>query len=152
MRNLKSVPLPLLGLIAFSAFLPWVSTAQDHLPSVLRADYEGTVGSNRIQMTLLIQDGKLIPPSHYFYQKDRADIPLVGSVGPTLTFTEPNGGAFSLEFKQRASGQRHELSFNENVALSGTWTGGNGRTYPVALRILFAGPAPAQPADCQCPQ
>jgi hypothetical protein len=148
----KLAALPLMVFIVLLAFLSGLSRAEDKLPDVLRADYEGTVGSNRIQMTLLVQHGKLIPPSHYFYQKDRTDIPLSGTTGTTLTLIDPSGGTFSLEFKESTSGRDHQLGFEENVGLVGTWTGNDGHSYPVALRALFAGPAPAQPADCHCPE
>jgi hypothetical protein len=138
----------------FLGFLAGLAVAEDKTPEVIRADYEGTLGSSRIQMTLIVHQGKLIPPSHYFYQKDLTDIPLSGTAGTTLALTEPGGGTFSLKFKGNGSNGNRPLTFDDSVGLVGTWTGKDGNTYPVALGALFAGAAPAEPPNsgCHCPE
>ncbi|MBV9674470.1 MAG: hypothetical protein JO076_16810 [Verrucomicrobia bacterium] len=140
--------------LATMVFLASVSGLADSpaSPDLVRADYEGTLGSNRIQMTLLVQHGKLISPSHYFYQKDRTDIPLSGTTGTTLILIEPSGSTFTLKFKGNGNKEDHSVTLGDRVGLLGTWTGNDGMTYPVALGVLFVGPAPAEPSNCHCPE
>ncbi|WP_082902553.1 hypothetical protein [Paraburkholderia ginsengiterrae] len=113
---------------------------------VVTAVYEGTLGSQRIGMTLIVKDGQLIPDSHYFYNKHLTDIPLTGTAGRSLTLKEPGGGTFTLHFEGNGSNGNAPLAFENSIGLSGSWTGPDSKTYPVAL-AGGGGPGPAAPPD-----
>ncbi|KGM32346.1 hypothetical protein [Inquilinus limosus] len=104
-------------------------------------NFEGTLGPTRVGMTLVVQDGKIAAPSHYFYQKHLTDIPLTGDAAKGVTLTEPGGGTFALQFKGNGSNGSDPLTFDNSVGLTGTWTGKDGKALPVALDLTGnAGP------------
>ena len=114
----------------FAVFATTASAANDDLSTMT---YEGTLGTQRIGMTLAVRDGKVIPNSHYFYAKYLKDIPLDGSAGGEITLREPGGGTFALRFKGNGSQGATPLNFSNSVGLEGQWTGKDGKSFPVAL-------------------
>src|ERR1700755_3548129 len=109
-----------------------VAEAQD---DTYASSYRGTLGAQRIGMTLCVQNGKVVPLSHYFYQSRLADIPLEGVADPAsgITLKEPTGGVLSLHFVGTGSTATAPLDFKTSVGFAGVWKGADGRTFPVAL-------------------
>ena len=120
--------------------------AQNTAPGAESFNYEGTLGPERVGMTLVVRDGKLVAPSHYFYQKHLTDIPLTGDAGASLAMNEPGGAMLSLRFQGNGSNGSDPLTFDNSVGLAGTWTGKDGRKYPVALD-LEGGAGPTSPDE-----
>ena len=124
---------PTLQRIAFftlAFFTTFAAAADDGLSTM---SYEGTLGTQRIGMTLAVRGGKVVPESHYFYARYLKDIPLGGSAVNELTLREPGGGTFQLRFKGNGSNGDAPLGFDNSVGLEGKWTGKDGKTFPVAL-------------------
>jgi hypothetical protein len=125
---------PALHSLAFGALLTVFATtalaANDDLSTMT---YEGTLGAQRIGMTLAVRDGKVVPDSHYFYARHLQDISLTGTSGGEVALQEPGGGAFALHFKGNGSNGNAPLTFNNSVGLEGQWTGKDGKTFPVTL-------------------
>lgn len=118
--------------------------AQDQNAEVVSAGYVGTLGTQRIGMTLIVKkDGTILPGSHYFYQKHLTDIPLTGTARSNVTLEEPGGGTFALQFKGNGTNGHDPLTFNNSVALTGAWSGTHGKRFPVTL----SGGGGAGPAD-----
>jgi hypothetical protein len=119
------------------------ASAQD---DTFAQSYRGTLGGQRIGMTLCVQNGKVVQFSHYFYQSHLADIPLGGVVDPvsTVALKEPGGGAFSLHFVGNGSNGSAPLNFDNSVGLAGVWKGANGASLPVALSVDFGAGCPAR--------
>ncbi len=109
------------------------------------SSYRGTLGGQRIGMTLCVEDGKVVPLSHYFYQSHLADIPLQGVADPAsgIALKEPTGGVFSLHFVGNGSNGSAPLSFRNSVGMAGVWKGADGRSFPVALSGDFDAGCPA---------
>jgi hypothetical protein len=120
------------------------AVAQDHNTDVVTAGYLGTLGAQRIGMTLIVKDGTFMPGSHYFYQKHLTDIPLTGTARSGVTLKEPSGGTFALQFQGNGSNGHEPLTFNNSIAMTGTWTGIDGKSYPVKLSG-GGGSGPAEP-------
>ncbi len=129
--------------IALLARIATSALAQNN-NDVVTAAYEGTLGSQRIGMTLIVKDGRLVPDSHYFYNRHLTDIPLTGTADRNVTLNEPGGGTFTLQFKGNGSNGNAPLTFDNSVGLTGSWRGTDGKTYPVAL-IGGGGSGPADP-------
>jgi hypothetical protein len=112
--------------------LPLALSSADRL---VQHQYEGTLGSNRIGLTVL-RRGNTIEGGHYFYQKFLRDIPLEGRVeGLHLKLTEKGEGAFDLHFVGNGSESGHPLDFENSIGMDGTWTSAGGaHSYPVSLR------------------
>lgn len=128
---MRSILLPA-AMILLIAGAATTASAQNN-DDVVAASYEGTLGAQRIGMTVTVKDKKLVPDSHYFYQKHLTDIPLTGTAGDAVTLKEPGGGAFALRFKGNGSNGNQPLTFDNSVGLVGSWTGTDGKTYPVVL-------------------
>lgn len=122
---------PALHRLALGALLATFATAavaaNDELSTMT---YEGTLGAQRIGMTLAVHGGQVVPDSHYFYARHLQDIALTGTVGRELVLQEPGGGRFALHFKGNA---KAPLDFENSLGLEGQWTGKDGKTFPVAL-------------------
>jgi hypothetical protein len=139
-------PNPTMHQWLFAAALTMTATAaagQD-TNEVTKASYEGTLGTQRIGMTLVIGNGELISPSHYFYYRHLTDIPLTGSAGSSVTVKEPGGGTFDLHFQGNGSNGTQPLNFSNSIGLIGTWTGPDGKRFPVKL-TGGGSPGPADP-------
>jgi len=95
--------------------------------------YEGTLGAQRIGLTLAVRQGKVIPKSHYFYAKYLKDIPLSGRADREISLQEPGGGTFALRFRGNGSNGSAPLNFDNSVGLEGRWTGKDGKSFPVML-------------------
>ena len=113
-------------------FLPLALSGADRL---VQHQYEGTLGSNRIGLTVL-RRGNQIEGGHYFYQKFLRDIPLDGRIeGSRVKFTEKGAGAFDLHFVGNGSDGGQPLDFENSIGMEGTWTSTDGaHSYPVSLR------------------
>lgn len=98
-------------------------------------DLAGTVGHNRVGMTLDLKGDNVVSGGHYFYVHYLKDIPLSGSAtGGAVTLKEPNGGTFELHFKGNGSEGGKALNFANSVGLEGTWTKGS-QKLPVMLNF-----------------
>jgi hypothetical protein len=98
-----------------------------------RISYEGTLGSTRIGMTLIVKGDNVITGGHYFYAKYLTDIPLTGTMQPgAVTLKGQDGGSFDLRFKGNGSEGGKPLDFNNSVGLEGTWSK-EGKSLPVKL-------------------
>lgn len=120
-------------------FANGAAAANDDLSTMT---YEGTLGTQRIGMTLAVRDGKVVPDSHYFYARYLKDIALSGSAGREITLREPGGGSFALRFKRDGSNAHAPLDFSNSVGLEGQWMGQDGKSFPVALSNV-GDPGPA---------
>jgi len=95
--------------------------------------YEGTLGSTRIGLTLVVKGGNAITSGHYFYAKYLTDIPLTGAMqSSALTLKGQDGGTFALKFTGNGSEGGKPLDFSNSVGLEGTWSNG-AKTLPVKL-------------------
>jgi hypothetical protein len=105
--------------------------------------YEGTLGSARIGLTLIVKDPNTIIGGHYFYARYLTDIPITGAYQPgSLALQGTDGGAFTLRFKGNGSEAGKPLDFNNSVGLQGTWSK-DGRQLAVDLTSGGISPAPA---------
>lgn len=127
---MKLALLPLALGTLFAACATAAHAANDDLSTM---SYEGTLGSQRIGMTLAVRGGKVVPDSHYFYARYLKDIPLSGSANGEIRLQEPGGGAFALRFRGNGSNGAAPLNFDNSVGLEGTWTGKDGKAFPVEL-------------------
>lgn len=128
------------GLLAAALItgLSGVARADDDID---RVSLEGTLGQERIGMTLLIKNGKTLSGGHYFYGRYLQNIPLRGKLqGETLRLSEAGGGEFQLRFKNNGGGDGQPLGFDNSVGLDGSWTL-KAKTLPVALSIGDMAPA-----------
>ena len=99
------------GLLAAALItgLSGVARADDDID---RVSLEGTLGQERIGMTLLIKNGKTLS-GHYFMAATK-DIPLRGKLqGETLRLSETGGGEFQLRFKNNGGGDGQPLGFDK---------------------------------------
>lgn len=104
--------------------------------------YAGTLGANRIGMTLDVSGGT-ITGGHYFYARYLKDIALKGSVqNGELTLTGDDGSTFHLKFRSNGSEKGQPLTFENSAGLAGTWTA-NGRLFMVKLEPGGVSQAPA---------
>src|SRR5450755_886907 len=96
---------------------------------------EGTVGHNRVGMTLNLNGDSAIAGGHYFYVHYLKDIPLTGSIqGGDVTLNAADGVTLQLHFKGNGSEGGKPLSFSSSVGLQGTWTKGS-QKLPVMLNF-----------------
>lgn len=93
---------------------------------------DGTLGSSRIGVVLVMQGVRVSAQSHYFYQKYLKDIPLTGSAAGGFVLHEPGGGVFTLHFKGNGSENGKPLTYDNSIGLSGSWSAG-GPPMPVEL-------------------
>lgn len=110
---------------------------------VSRITFWGTVGQNKIGMTLVVNANGAVTGGHYFYAKDLKDIPLkAGTQGSGIVLYEPDGGQFALRFKGNGSEGGKPLNFENSVGMEGRWMNG-ANSYPVALEMRgnWRGPA-----------
>ncbi len=99
------------------------------------AGLAGTVGHNRVGMTLELKGDGVIGGGHYFYVHYLKDIPLTGSVqGGEVTLNAVGGGIFQLHFKGNGSEGGKALNFANSVGLEGSWKKGS-QKLPVALNF-----------------
>ena len=105
------------------------------------AGLAGTVGHNRVGMTLELKGESAISGGHYFYVHYLKDIPLTGSIqGGEVTLNAVGGGTFQLHFKGNEGGKA--LNFANSVGLEGTWQKGS-QKLPVALNFTDRMPSVA---------
>ncbi len=101
-----------------------LSAAQVQAESL--ADLAGTVGHNRVGMTLALKGDKDISGGHYFYVHYLKDIPLTGSIqGSEVMLKTTDGGTFELRFKGNGSEGGKPSTFANSVGLEGTWKKGS---------------------------
>ena len=99
------------------------------------AGLAGTVGHNRVGMTLGLKGDGSITWGHYFYVHYLKDIPLTGSIqGGEVTLNASDGGMFQLHFKGNGSQGGKPLNFSNSVGLEGTWKKGS-QKLPVTLNF-----------------
>jgi hypothetical protein len=113
---------------------------------VNRITFLGTVGQNKIGMTLLVNASGAVTGGHYFYAKDLKDIPLkAGTQGSGIVLYEPDGGQFALRFKGNGSEGGKPLNFENSIGMEGRWMNG-ANSYPAALEMRgsWEGPANAR--------
>lgn len=132
----------------FAAFLLIVASVTQAQPTanVTRVIFEGTIGQNRIGMTLLVSPAGAVTGGHYFYANDLKDIPLrAGTQGTGLVLYGPNGGQFALQFKGNVREAGKPLNFHNSTGMEGRWMEG-ARSYPVKLQMeaITEGPANAR--------
>ncbi|OQS36070.1 hypothetical protein [Chromobacterium haemolyticum] len=128
------------GLLA-AALLAGLAGAAHAADDIDRVNLEGTLGQERIGMSLLVKNGKSFDGGHYFYGRYLKDIPLRGKLqGETLLLSEPSGGVFKLRFKSNGSADGQPLSFDNSVGLDGDWTLKT-KTLPVTLTMGDMAPA-----------
>lgn len=113
--------------VAFGAFLLMAAA-----PGAVLYTGDGTLGSARIGMVLVMQGDHVSTPSHYYYQKYLKDIPLTGSAADGFVLHEPGGGIFTLRFKGNGSENGKPLTYDNSIGLTGSWSA-DGRTVPVEL-------------------
>jgi hypothetical protein len=135
------------GLAQFIVALILVFTAGTALAqssdSVNRITFLGTVGENKIGMTLLVSASGTVTGGHYFYAKDLKDIPLkAGTQGSGIVLYAPDGGQFALRFKGNGSEGGKPLNFENSVGMEGRWMNG-ANSYPVALEMRGSWRGPA---------
>ena len=100
-----------------------------------RITCEGTLGQERIGMTLFVDGKEQFQRGHYYYAKFLKDIPLTGFLrNGELVLREANGGTFTLAFKGNGSENGQPLNFENSTGLEGGWTDGE-KTRPVTLRF-----------------
>lgn len=119
--------------VAFGALLALIAITAAANDDLSTMTYEGTLGAQRIGMTLAVQHGKVVPDSHYFYARHLQDIALTGVAGRDVTLQEAGGGTFALHFKGNGSNGDAPLDFRNSIGLQGQWTGKDGKTFPVML-------------------
>jgi hypothetical protein len=120
----------------FAAFLLIaVSVAQAQpAANVSRIILEGTIGQNRIGMTLLVNPAGTVMGGHYFYANDLKDIPLrAGTQGTGIVLYGPEGGQFALQFKGNGSEADKPLNFHNSIGMEGRWMKG-ASSYPLELQ------------------
>jgi hypothetical protein len=113
---------------------------------VNRITFLGTVGQNKIGMTLLVNASGAVTGGHYFYAKYLTDISLkAGTQGSGIVLYEPDGGQFALRFKGNGSEGGKPLNFQNSIGMEGRWMKG-ANSYPVALEMRgsWQGPANAR--------
>lgn len=144
MRAVRILIALLLACAAIPAFAQTAGTAPIYGrfgPGLL--DYQGTLGSVRIGLTLVI-DNDPAPHGSYFYFKHLQDIPLKGSFeheGFELQEYNSLGKiAGTLHLKLSTEGIskiEKPLTLGNTSTLAGTWTSADGaRTLPVLLKQM----------------
>jgi len=124
---------PALGLVLLSASQG--AEAASGGPGDRLLGLAGTIGHNRIGMTLDLKGDNVVSGGHYFYVHYMKDIPVTAAVqGGEVTLNEPGGGTFQLHFKGNGSEGGKPLSFENSVGLEGTWTKGS-QKLPVTLNF-----------------
>ncbi len=99
------------------------------------AGLAGTVGHNKVGMSLGLKGDSAITGGHYFYVHYLKDIPLTGSIqGGEVTLNAVDGGKFQLRFKGNGSEGGKSLNFSNSVGLEGTWSKGS-QKLPVVLNL-----------------
>src|SRR5271163_4969387 len=85
--------------LAVTLFLALAKMMAQDAGGATQISYEGTLGSTRIGLTVVVKGGNTITGGHYFYAKYLTDIPLTGAMQPGgLTLKGQDGGTFSLKF------------------------------------------------------
>ena len=130
-------PIPLLACLCAMVF--WRTV---HAAELQQAQYEGTLGPQRIGL-ILNMAGERVAPSRYYYVRHLADIPLVGERhGGTFTLHE-EGATMTLHFVGNGSEEGEALNFDNSIGLEGSWSNGK-LMLPVKLRgggLFTASPA-----------
>lgn len=128
-----------------AAFL-LVAASATHAQStanVTRIVFEGTIGQNRIGMTLLVSSAGAVTGGHYFYANNLKDIPLrAGTQGTGIVLYGPEGGQFALQFKGNGSEAGKPLNFRNSLGMEGRWMKG-ASSYPVELQMVATTEGPA---------
>src|SRR6476620_5617156 len=90
------------------------------------AGLAGTVGHNKVGMSLGLKGDSAITGGHYFYVHYLKDIALTGSIqGGEVTLKAVDGGTFQLRFKGNGSEGGKPVNFSNSVGLEGTWSKGS---------------------------
>lgn len=93
----------------------------------------GTVGPYPIGMDLIVNGHDHVASGFYFYTRELKDIPLTQMTGDApIVLRELDGTSFHLHFVGNGSEHGSPLSFNNSVAMAGTWTRG-AKTLPVKI-------------------
>ena len=97
-----------------------------------QAEYNGTLGAQRIGLILNMQ-GEKVAPSRYYYLRHLTDIPLAGERNGSAFTLHEQGATMTLHFVGNGSEHGAPLDFNNSIGLEGEWN--NGKTsLPVKLQ------------------
>lgn len=120
----------------FTTLLLIAASAAQAQPAanITRIIFQGTIGQNRIGMTLLVSPAGAVTGGHYFYANDLKDIPLrAGTQGTGIVLYGPKGDQFALQFKGSGSESGKPLNFRNSIGMEGRWMKG-ASSYPVKLQ------------------
>src|SRR5271166_4470199 len=85
--------------LTVTLFLAMAKAPAQDAGAATQMSYEGTLGSTRVGLTLVVMGGNTITGGHYFYAKYLTDIPLTGAIqSSALTLKGQDGGTFALKF------------------------------------------------------
>lgn len=108
--------------------------------------YEGSMGTERIGMTLVTRGHDVLDGSRYYLQSDLKDVPLSGLIGRGMKLETPDGDTLSLSF----TGPRHDghapASMDESTGLQGWRHSADGGRYAVKLSLVFSRQTAEAPA------
>lgn len=113
-----------------------------HAAELQQAQYEGTLGPQRIGLILNMSGGK-VAPSRYYYYRHLEDIPLTGELREGTFTLHERDGSMTLHFVGNGSEEGDALNFDNSVGLEGSWSNGK-LSLPVRLRgggLFTAAPA-----------
>jgi hypothetical protein len=118
------------------------SLAAQHAPPdrIDRWEFDGTIGTLRIQANLAIKGDADLVSGYYFSATHLEQIPLdIRSDGDTFVMTEPDGAIFRVHQQPMDNKHVGPLDFYNNNGLEGTWTDGK-KTLPVRLSMNYGAP------------
>ncbi|WP_157956518.1 hypothetical protein [Dyella sp. C11] len=103
-----------------------------HAEELKQADYDGTLGTQRIGLVLTMS-GQQVAPSRYYYLRHLVDIPLEGELRNGSFSLHEKGATMTLHFVGNGSEHGQPLDFNNSIGLEGEWSDGK-QSLPVKLR------------------